>query len=44
MMRRLFVVNEQLFFPLNIEAQKAETRVMTYLARAVSGCDVIDLF
>ena len=31
--RRYIVAHDQVFFPLNIEVQKAETRVMTYLAR-----------
>lgn len=31
--RRYILANDQVFFPLNIEVQKAETRVMTYLAR-----------
>eukprot|EP01038_Epipyxis_sp_PR26KG_P011188 gene11188-15008_t len=31
--RKYILANDQLFFPLNIEVQKAETRVMTYLAR-----------
>ena len=30
---RYIVASDQLFFPLNLEVQKAETRVMTYLAR-----------
>ena len=29
----LYIAHDQLFFPLNMEIQKAETRVMTYLAR-----------
>jgi hypothetical protein len=31
--RRYILAGDQVFFPLNIEVQKAETRVMTYLAR-----------
>ena len=31
--RRYILASDQVFFPLNIEVQKAETRVMTYLAR-----------
>ncbi|KAJ1424541.1 hypothetical protein B484DRAFT_98168 [Ochromonadaceae sp. CCMP2298] len=31
--RRYILAHDQVFFPLNIEVQKAETRVMTYLAR-----------
>jgi hypothetical protein len=31
--RKYIVAHDQLFFPLNIEVQKAETRVMTYMAR-----------
>mmetsp|Transcript_15263 Transcript_15263/g.20914 ORF Transcript_15263/g.20914 Transcript_15263/m.20914 type:complete len:691 (+) Transcript_15263:1-2073(+) len=31
--RRYILAHDQLFFPLNLEIQKAETRVMTYLAR-----------
>ena len=31
--RQYLQAHEQIFFPLNIEVQKAETRVMTYLAR-----------
>jgi hypothetical protein len=30
---KYILANDQLFFPLNIEVQKAETRVMTYMAR-----------
>ena len=30
---KYILAHDQLFFPLNIEIQKAETRVMTYLAR-----------
>ena len=30
---KYIVANDQLFFPLNIEISKAETRVMTYLSR-----------
>jgi len=32
--KRYIIAHDQLFFPLNIEVQKAETRVMTYLARS----------
>lgn len=31
--RRYILAHDQVFFPLNLEIQKAETRVMTYLAR-----------
>lgn len=31
--RRYILAGDQVFFPLNIEVQKAETRVMTYVAR-----------
>jgi len=31
--RKYILAHDQVFFPLNIEIQKAETRVMTYLAR-----------
>ena len=31
--RRYILAGDQVFFPLNIEVQKAETRVMTFLAR-----------
>lgn len=31
---RYILAHDQLFFPLNIEIQKAETRVMTYIARS----------
>lgn len=31
--KRYILASDQMFFPLNIEVQKAETRVMTYLAR-----------
>lgn len=31
--KKYILAHDQLFFPLNIEVQKAETRVMTYLAR-----------
>ena len=34
MRRRYILAHDQVFFPLNIEVQKAETRVMTYLARS----------
>ena len=32
--RKYILARDQLFFPMEIEMQKAETRVMTYLARA----------
>ena len=32
--QRYTLAHDQLFFPLNIEVRKAETRVMTYLSRA----------
>ena len=31
--RQYLTAHDQIFFPLNMEVQKAETRVMTYLAR-----------
>ena len=37
--RQYLQAHEQIFFPLNIEVQKAETRVMTYLARDEIRCD-----
>ena len=36
--RQYLQAHEQIFFPLNIEVQKAETRVMTYLARDEIRC------
>ena len=34
MRRRYTIASDQVFFPMNIEIQKSETRVMTYLARS----------